>query len=271
MRLAKAALNVAQLTFIAVWTASWISFSALCALLTFNRSLPLVMARRCWAPMIWKITGSRLKVEPLPPVDWSQPHILAMNHQSMMDIPCAFASLPVNIRFVAKEALKWVPFLGAYMWMTGMIFIDRSNRRKAVMSLRAAGARIREGATILAFPEGTRSPDGSILPFKKGPFVLALEAGVPIIPVAIHGTGKVLSPKGLRLAKGEIRMKVGSPILTAGRTQKESETLLREVRDTLIQLHRDIGGAGGDSVAIAESGQEGRASAQKALRSTSEA
>lgn len=258
MKIALAVLNFFQHTFIAVWSMFWISLAAVLSLVTFNRELPLVMARRCWAGGIWRITGSRLRVEPLPDIDWSTPHVFVMNHQSMMDIPCAFETIPANIRFVAKHSLKYVPFLGWFMSLTKMIFINRSNRRAAVRSLREAGQRIREGANILAFPEGTRSPDGKILPFKKGPFVLALESGVPIIPVAIDGTGKVLSRHGLSLRPAEIRMKLGMPISTRDRSPRERESLLFEVRDALIQLHLEIGGAGGDAEAVAAVGREGR-------------
>src|SRR5690606_2843749 len=120
----------------------------------------------------------------------SAPHIFLMNHQSMVDIPAAFASIPANLRFVAKHSLKHIPFLGWYMSMTGMIFVNRNDRRKAFQSLQQAADRIREGASILAFPEGTRSRDGVLLPFKRGPFLLALESGVPVIPVVIDGSGR---------------------------------------------------------------------------------
>jgi 1-acyl-sn-glycerol-3-phosphate acyltransferase len=252
-------LNVLQALFLAVWSVFWISLALVLTILTFNRNVPLAMARRFWAPALIWATGCRFKVDALPNVDWSKPHIFVMNHQSMLDIPCAFAALPVNIRFVAKQVLKYVPFLGWYMWLTGMIFVDRSNRTKALRSLALAGARIRGGANILAYPEGTRSRDGAILPFKKGPFVLALEAGVPIIPVAIEGSGRVLPSDGFRIRAGEVRLKIGMPIETAGRSPQQRDDLLREVRDAIISLSRDLGGPGGDAEAIAAVGVEGRA------------
>jgi 1-acyl-sn-glycerol-3-phosphate acyltransferase len=203
-----------------------------------------MMARRFWAPIHWRITGSPLLVEPLPDIDWSRPHIFLMNHQSAFDIPVAFAVIPVNIRFLAKHSLKWVPFLGWYMTMTGMIFVNRSDPREAVRSLRVAGERIRAGSNLLAFPEGTRSKDGRILPFKKGAFALAVEAGVPIVPIAIEGTRGMLPPGSVRLRRHPIRVKVGQPIETAGRKGAQREALMNEVRDIIIQLHRDIGGEG---------------------------
>jgi 1-acyl-sn-glycerol-3-phosphate acyltransferase len=199
-------------------------------------------------------------VEPLPDdVQWSQPHIFIMNHQSMVDIPCVFTALPANIRFVAKHTLKYFPFLGWYMWATGMIFINRSNRREAVASLALAGERIRAGANILAFPEGTRSRDGRVLPFKKGPFALAVEAQVSIIPVAIHGTHKVLPRGGLKYRPNEVRLKVGKPIPTAGLKAAQRDALIHEVRQALARLHADIGGPGAVAEDIAAVGVEGLA------------
>jgi 1-acyl-sn-glycerol-3-phosphate acyltransferase len=245
MKLLYPLLNVLQGLFLLVWSAFWITLAGLMMLLTLNGNVPLMMARRFWAPIHWRITGSRMTVEPLPDIDWSRPYIFLMNHQSAMDIPCAFAALPVNIRFVAKHVLKYVPFLGWYMMMTGMIFIDRSNPRKAVKSMALAGEHIRSGKSILAFPEGTRSRDGRILPFKKGPFVLAIEAQVPIVPIAIEGTLRVLPTGSVRLRKHPIRVKVGRPIETKGLTSANREALIRQVRDTIIQLHQEIGGPGG--------------------------
>jgi 1-acyl-sn-glycerol-3-phosphate acyltransferase len=257
MKLLYPLINVLQALFLAVWGAFWISLSGVLMVLSLNGNVPLMMARRLWAPMHWRIGGSRMFVEPLPPLDWSRPYIFLMNHQSAMDIPCAFAALPVNIRFVAKHVLKYVPFLGWYMAMTGMIFINRSNHREAVKSLRRAGERIRSGKSILAFPEGTRSRDGLIHPFKKGPFVLAIEAQVPIIPVAIEGSFQNLPRSGIWLRKHDIRVKVGQPIETKGLKPADRDALLRQVRDAIIQLHREIGGQGGVPQAIAERGFEG--------------
>jgi 1-acyl-sn-glycerol-3-phosphate acyltransferase len=252
--------NVLQLLLTFVWSAFWITSAFVVTVVTFNRgSIALVMARRCWAPLLIKASGARFKPEPLPDnIDWKAPHIFAMNHQSMVDIPCAFYALPSNIRFVAKEQLKFVPFIGWFIWFTGMVFVDRSKRAKAVASLEKAGARIRAGATIIAYPEGTRSSDGRILPFKKGPFVLALMAGVPIIPVAIDGTHRV-SPKDApwRLRPADVRFKVGQPIQTAGRKPEDRDALLHEVRAAIIALHKELGGEGGVDSDVAATGLEG--------------
>ncbi len=251
-------INVVQMVYCFLHSAFWISAAFVVTILTFSQDIALVMARRLWAPPLIKMAGADFHLEPLPDIDWKQPHIFVMNHQSMLDIPCAFASLPTNIRFVAKEQLRWVPFLGWYIWMTGMVFIDRSRRNKAVASLERAGEKIRGGKSILAYPEGTRSPDGRVQPFKKGPFVLALAAGVPIVPVAIDGSGKVSGKyKVWRLRPAKVRMKVGRPIETKGLKPEDRDRLMHDVRSAIIELHREIGGEGGDTQDIAAAGVEG--------------
>ncbi|PTL79073.1 1-acyl-sn-glycerol-3-phosphate acyltransferase [Vitiosangium sp. GDMCC 1.1324] len=245
MKLLSPLIALFQAVFLTLWLVFWITASGLAAILSLNGEVPLMMARRFWAPMHWRITGSPLLVEPLPDVDWTRPHIFLMNHQSIFDIPVAFAVIPANIRFIAKHVLKWVPFLGWYMTGTGMIFINRSNRRAAMRSLKLAGERIRAGSNILVFPEGTRSKDGLILPFKKGSFVLAVEAGVPIIPMAVEGTRDMLPSGSILLRRHPIRVKMGQPIATAGIRGAARDALVNQVRDAIIQLHRDIGGPGG--------------------------
>ena len=181
-----------------------------------------------------------VQCEPYPEsddgIDWSKPYIFMWNHQSFFDIVIAFITTPQNIRFVAKRVLKSVPFLGWYMWATGMIFVDRSNREQAIKSLAAAGKLIRAGASILAFPEGTRSRDGRVSPFKKGPFVVALQAQVPIVPVAIEGSGAVLPRGGWRARPGRIRVKFGVPIPTAGLSEADRDQLMHRVREAIIDL-----------------------------------
>lgn len=253
----KLPLVLVRVLFVVAWSVVWITAAVVMTLLTLNREVALRLARTVWAPGILWGCGVELEVEPLPDFDWSTPHIFTMNHQSMLDIPCAFAALPVNLRFVAKHTLAYVPFLGWYMALTGMVFINRSERRKALASLKLAGERIRGGANILAYPEGTRTLDGAILPFKKGPFALAAEARVPIVPVAIDGSSRALPAKTLWILGGRVRLKVGPPLVTDSLPLVTRDVLLHQTRAALIRLHRDIGGKGGDSRDVAVEGTEG--------------
>ena len=186
MKTAWGLLNVVQLLLMALWTMGWISLALLLRVVTFNPDFPLLLARRAWAPGVLWLAGARLRVEPLP--ELPAPCIFVMNHQSTLDICCAFAALPCNLRFVAKHTLARVPFLGWFMRATGMVFINRESRFQAVQALRRAGEAIRSGKSILMYPEGTRARgDFSVQPFKRGPFALAVEARVPVVPVGVVG------------------------------------------------------------------------------------
>jgi 1-acyl-sn-glycerol-3-phosphate acyltransferase len=206
----------------------------------------------------YALTGGRTRATGTHHAQPGKPYIIVSNHQSMFDIVCAFVHIPVNVRFIAKKILKYIPFLGWYMSVTGMIFIDRRNREQALASLEAACERIRSGIPILVYPEGTRSKDGAILPFKKGPFMFALQAGVPIVPVAINGSINILLPGSPFVRPERVDIVMGQPIPTDGLVLEDRDMLMRTVRDAIIDLHVSIGGKGGDKNSyLAAEGKEG--------------
>jgi 1-acyl-sn-glycerol-3-phosphate acyltransferase len=240
-------INVLQALFVVVWSVGWMGSAIIVRLLTGDAERALAMARWGYSPLLIRLTGARFEVEQLPELDWSKPYVVVMNHQSMLDILCAFAALPMNLRFVAKHTLQYVPFLGWYMWATGMVFVDRKNRTQAVGSLGKAAQRVRDGATVIAFPEGTRSRgEPRVMAFKKGPFMLAIEAGVPLLPVAIHGSGEVLPSDGMRIRPGTIRLKVGTPIPTAGCTAEQRDALMESAREQIVRMNMELGGLGAE-------------------------
>jgi len=156
------------------------------------------------------------------------------NHASLFDPPLIISTLPCRPVFVAKRELAWVPFLGWVIALAGFIFIDRSRRVQALASLKRAARRIHGGQSIVAFPEGTRSLDGSLLPFKKGPFALALQADVPLIPIAIYGGAGILPKGDWRVGAGAYRMRVGTPILPSD--GEDAEALREKLREALSTL-----------------------------------
>lgn len=240
--------NVVQVGFFILWSVWWQSVSLWLRVVLRDTRVPLLMARWVWAPGIAAAIGCRLEPpDGLEGVDLSRPAIFVFNHQSTADIGVAFMSLPVPLRFVAKRELERVPFLGWYMAAMGMIFVDRGRSERAIASLERAGELIRAGAHIAAFPEGTRSADGRILPFKKGIFVVAIEAGVPVVPVAIEGSRHVWPRGSFRFRPGNVRVKLGQPIATAGLSYDDRDALRSEVHAALVALHREIGGAGAPS------------------------
>lgn len=224
-------------------------------ILTRSGTLPIWLGRKVWGPWGLWLARARTEVEPLPALP-DGPLVFACNHESALDIWVAFKVLPRNFRFVAKQELFRLPVFGWYMRLGGHIAVDRGNHARAVESLRNAGEAIRGGTSLVVFPEGTRSKDGRILPFKKGPFVVAMEAGVPVVPVAISGSGRVTPKSEIAVVPGTIRVAVGEPV--DPRAFADKEALLAAVRDRVVALHRSVGGLG--------SGDEGPAPARTPAR-----
>jgi 1-acyl-sn-glycerol-3-phosphate acyltransferase len=237
MRVLWLLLNFLQAIFLCAWTALWISLALVAILVTFRRDAALAMARRFWGPGVLAAAGVSLTVSGGDAVDWSRPHVFVSNHQSFLDIPVAFVSLRSNLRFVAKSSLAYVPFLGWYMWATGMIFVDRGKSQHAISSMRRAGERIRAGASILAYPEGTRSRDGRVGTLKKGAFVVALEAGVPVVPIGVAGAAEVVARDGFHVRPGRVHVHVGAPILTGGLALEDRNAFVDRVRDAMVAAH----------------------------------
>jgi 1-acyl-sn-glycerol-3-phosphate acyltransferase len=219
-------------------------------------NLAMWLARFAWSRSILKLAGARVVVAHLPPLP-DGPLIFASNHESALDILALLARLPRTVRFIAKQELFRIPVFGWYLGMGGHIAVDRGNHTRAVESLRNAGAAVRGGTSLIVFPEGTRSTDLRVHPFKKGPFVVAMEAGVPVVPVAISGAGRITPKRAIAVYSGEIRIALGDPV--DPRAFSDRTALLAEVRRRVIEQHRSIGGAGGDldDVAAAQ-GRDGR-------------
>jgi 1-acyl-sn-glycerol-3-phosphate acyltransferase len=242
----------------AVWSGVLFPFTLLVTLLTLSGDASGWITRFLWSPVLVWAGGGKLEVSGLENVDPRKPAIYLSNHQSTIDIPCLYMAVPVPFRWVAKRELKWVPFIGWYLAAAGHVFVDRSRRERAIASLKAAGEKIRRGTSIMVFPEGTRSDDLRILPFKKGPFALALEAGVPLIPIAVEGSGKLMPKNRWSITPGPIHVKIGKPIEPAEYANDDREQLMRRVRDAIIDLQLSAGGLGGDREnAIAAMGKEG--------------
>ena len=163
-----------------------------------------------------------------------QPVIFMSNHESQMDPPILVAALPVPAVYIAKKELQYVPFVGWEAWVAGVIFIDRGDRERAIRSIHDAAQQIRGGKNVVIFPEGTRSRTGQMLPFKKGGFALALEAGVPIVPMATVGGFRVLPPGSLRFRPGRYTVLLGEPVHPSDYPDRDS--LMKAVRARIENL-----------------------------------
>ncbi|MDD5724034.1 MAG: lysophospholipid acyltransferase family protein [Syntrophales bacterium] len=185
---------------------------------------------RFWCRLNLALSGVSTSMSGEDRIDRNQPYIVMANHQSHYDIFALMGLLPLQLRWVIKMELRQIPIFGLACEKVGYIFIDRGNHEKARKSLEAAGEKIRAGSSVILFPEGTRSEDGKLGTLKKGGFVIALEAKVPILPVTVVG-GKEIMPKGsLRILPGNMKVIIHKPIYVDEYTYETKAQLMERVR-----------------------------------------
>lgn len=165
--------------------------------------------------------------------------IFVANHQSFFDIFALSGYVPVQIRWVAKASLFRIPFVGWSMKAAGYISVDRSNKKKAYQSFVATVEKIKQGYSVVVFPEGTRSEDGTIGPFKKGSHLLAVRAKAPMVPLTLIGTGNIIKKNSLVIKPGPIRIIVSPPVYTDSSDAKEGENMLAGIRETICKTYAE--------------------------------
>lgn len=197
------------------------------------------MASDNWAMAILWATGVTVKVEGLEKLDRDKSYIFMANHQSQYDIFCAQGYLDWDIRWLAKKELFDIPIFGAALTKGGSIPVDRSNGRKALASLAEAAKRIKNGCSVIIFPEGTRSSDGTLHPFKSGGMIIAIKAQVEVVPIAICGSRDILAKGDLLPKSGTITMRIGDPVDVCGYSLKQkgelAELLHGKVQELLVK------------------------------------
>lgn len=189
-----------------------------------------VWFQRNWGRMIVRCSGIGFAVEGIDRLDPGRPYVFMANHQSYFDVFCLSAALPHAFKYVAKRELLFLPFFGQVLWATGHVIVNRGRHAAAVAAMDRAAGRIRGGTSILVFPEGTRSRDGRLSPFKKGGFLLAQAAGVAVVPVSITGTRPMMPKGSLRFSRTDVRLVVGAPVESAGLSTEE---LMAQVRQEM--------------------------------------
>lgn len=222
-------MNSLLIALVVVYTAILGTLAVLVGILLPGGAAFIPLAR-LWAWFILRTCGVRFTVVYHPDFDPSRPGLYMANHRSQFDIPVLILAMPSAFRFIAKRELLYIPIFGWALWLAGFVFIDRRDRRKAIRSLQRAVRQMRSGSSIIVFPEGTRSPGDYLLPFKKGGFILALEAGVPIVPVSIRGGHAVLPKGSLRIRPGTMDVIFGRPIDTTLYSSESKEALMETVR-----------------------------------------
>jgi 1-acyl-sn-glycerol-3-phosphate acyltransferase len=186
-----------------------------------------------WAKAILWVCGIRVTVFGIERLAAHVPRIYMVNHQSFFDIFILLACLPVDFKFILKQELMRIPLLGPAMRGARYIAIERNDPREAVKSMNQAAKKIKEGTSVLIFPEGTRSVDGRLQAFKKGGFSLAVKAGCDIVPVAIIGSSRI-APKGsLKIRKGTVGMHIGKPIPLGGFGKRDIPRIMEAVRGVM--------------------------------------
>lgn len=198
-----------------------------------------------WSQAMLDASGVRLRVHGAEQITPGEPRIFVCNHVSWFDVFAMAAALGRGT-FVAKSELYRIPVFGLGMRLVGIIRIERENRKAAFAAYEVAAERIRRGTAVVVFPEGTRGRSYALRPFKKGPFVLAIAAGVPIVPVVVHGTIEVMSRGGMRVRPGVVDLHFLEPVPTAGYSYEQRDELRSIVHDRMEGAMRALYAVGAD-------------------------
>ncbi|MBC8346333.1 MAG: 1-acyl-sn-glycerol-3-phosphate acyltransferase [Candidatus Marinimicrobia bacterium] len=192
-----------------------------------------------WSKFLLAVGGLKYRVVGLDNLDPRGNYVFAANHESALDIPLAFGGLPYHIVAIAKIELKRIPIFGWAMMAGGHFFVDRTNHSKALNSLdKAKASMVKNPRSIIIYPEGTRSINGEIKPFKKGGLIMALQMGIPVVPIALCGTRNALGKKGLVLRGQTLELRIGKPILTQHIQYEDRRQFVMDVRQEVVALKK---------------------------------
>lgn len=245
-------INVVQALFVLFWT-FWCAIAAIGLSRLARSPRPgLWIAKYVWSPMLLAIWWVRIEVEGLERMDPSRPCFVVANHQSWLDIPLLFVALPNPVLFVAKQELASVPMVRACLDTLGMVFINRNDRRDSMRSVSLLTDRLRDGWSVLSFPEGTRSIDGRLKRFRIATFNAALESGVPVLPVALEGPARVVPRQGFRFRPGRVRVVITAPIATGGMSPDDRFLLAGQAQRAVAAELARLRGLSSPDEAIAE-------------------
>jgi 1-acyl-sn-glycerol-3-phosphate acyltransferase len=230
-------INTLQILIIALWTAFCAFFGLFMALILGSRSKGLYIdSHYAWSPFILAVSFVKVKHIGRENLRHDESFIYVANHESQMDIPAIYRAVTVPLFFIGKKELKKVPFVGQFMTLIGMIFIDRKNREKAYQSLKEAGELIKGGRSVMSFPEGTRNKDGKMKLFKRGSFKLAIQADIGVVPLSVHGAREVLASGSMKIRPGTITVKIGKPIYHRDHPEMDADEFAGYVRGMVLEM-----------------------------------
>jgi 1-acyl-sn-glycerol-3-phosphate acyltransferase len=196
-------------------------------------------AARGWGSWLAALNGLTLRVEGLERIPTDRSYVYISNHVSFADMWALCALIPDSMRFVAKKELFDIPLFGHALKAARHIRIDRKNLQAAFSAYEEAGKAIQDGISAIVFAEGTRSRNGKLQPFKKGPFVLAIASKVEVVPVWIEGTYEAIPPGGWYVRPGVVTLRFGTPVPTAGLNYDDRDELTDQVHDQIVALAGD--------------------------------
>jgi 1-acyl-sn-glycerol-3-phosphate acyltransferase len=194
-----------------------------------------------WSRMIARTALLDVSVHGAEHLSDGQSYVFLSTHQSWMDIPVMLGYLPAQLRIAAKREVFLIPFLGWHMTRAGHIAINRGSTAESIESLRRAARLLGDGVSAFLFPEGTRTRDGSLQPLKKGGFRLAVESGLPVVPVTIKGTRSAMPRGSMVLRAGPVHMHIDPPIPTASLDEADLPALIEQVRDAMVRHFGEVG------------------------------
>ena len=194
---------------------------------------------RAWARTLLAAAGVSIRVLHPERLEPGRSFVIVANHESFCDILVLLAALPMQVRFLAKRSIFRVPVLGWSIAAAGFIPVDRDDRSRGAATVEAALRRLKGGRSLVIFPEETRTDTGDLLPFKRGAAHLALRSGLPILPIALAGTFRVLKRGSLLITPGPVAVSVGRPLDVSGRSVREREAVTRAARDEVRALRAE--------------------------------
>jgi 1-acyl-sn-glycerol-3-phosphate acyltransferase len=201
-----------------------------------TRSKQIAMSR-AWARSILFFAGVKVEVEGLERLAAAGPYVFTANHLSYMDTPVILTNIPVQFRFLAKKGLFQIPFLGWHLKTAGHVPVPREDPRAAVRTLSLTAKLIEsDGTSVLFFPEGGRSADGTLQDFKDGAAYIAIKAQAPLVPVALLGSHRIMPMGSMTIRGGRVKLRIGEPIPTKGMTLKDRGTLSEAAREQVTRM-----------------------------------
>ena len=234
-------MNALLRIFKVLWVAFWLGFATVVVFIPIVVSASLSSTgnlaftiSRVWAWLMLKMTWVHPEIRGNENIQKDQSYIIISNHQSQFDILALVVKLGIQFRWIMKKELRKIPLFGFALYASRNIFIDRSDRQKAVKTIHDGVKRLPEGVSVMFFAEGTRSPDGKIHKFKKGGFTTAVESGLPILPLTVNGSRKVLPKKSIAFTPGPIEVIVGNPVSTENYTRDNLGDLIHKIRSIII-------------------------------------